>query len=476
MLNTIAVTLIFLIGIPIIIGFCLKSPKWVAMPIIAILIFFSASTWGEVSSFSSIYSRGSGELSFSLLNILLFIAGFAMLIRKLTVPTDKHLAPSMANYFIGFSALLLCHVIVGAISGIDVLQALSYTGIINVLNMLIFMYLVIASFNSDQEQKQLIFFIMALAAARAIFGLVRYKWFGGDSVNPYENLEGLDMKLVFFDISDNFICSLAAFWATWQLMSSKKKFHFLQRLGFYLFLALQLGAVILSFRRSSLLGLALMFVFLLFRMPAKNRAYFLVLTTVIMLGSAVIFFQQRLQYASKGHGNFISALAYDISPDKKVSSQSRFAELVIASKSMKGSWLTGLGTWGSFKGDADILDYHMGKYDFVHSGFGHIVLKTGFIGLALFCGMLLQFIRYYFKHAKHLVGHTRMLADMGFAGFLFWFPTLLIGTPIIEFRTMLLIGLTFALPFIAVSIRKQQVYKQVAYQTVYPRISHYAIT
>jgi hypothetical protein len=31
-------------------------------------------------------------------------------------------------------------------------------------------------------------------------------------------------------------------------------------------------------------------------------------------------------------------------------------------------------------------------------------------------------------------------------------PTLLIGTPIIEFRTMLLIGLTLALPFVAVGL------------------------
>ena len=37
---------------------------------------------------------------------------------------------------------------------------------------------------------------------------------------------------------------------------------------------------------------------------------------------------------------------------------------------------------------------------------------------------------------------------MGVAGLLFWLPTLLIGTPIIEFRSMLLIGLTLALIYL----------------------------
>jgi hypothetical protein len=42
-----------------------------------------------------------------------------------------------------------------------------------------------------------------------------------------------------------------------------------------------------------------------------------------------------------------------------------------------------------------------------------------------------------------------LLADAGFAGLLFWMPTLLIGTPVIEFRTMLLLGLTLAMPYLA---------------------------
>jgi hypothetical protein len=42
------------------------------------------------------------------------------------------------------------------------------------------------------------------------------------------------------------------------------------------------------------------------------------------------------------------------------------------------------------------------------------------------------------------------------AGLLFWLPTLLIGTPIIEFRSMLLIGMTLALVYLHPRIVRNQ--------------------
>ena len=216
-------------------------------------------------------------------------------------------------------------------------------------------------------------------------------------------------------------------------------------------MGVEIASVALSFRRSSLIGLALMFVLLLYRMPSKHRSQFLLLAAVVLLTTAVIFFQQRLQYASKGDGNFISALIYDIAPEKNIESENRFYELLAAARSVGNHWLTGLGTWGTFTGDQEILSYHLGKFDFIHSGFGHLVLKTGLIGLLLFCGILIQFTKHYFKRYKVFSIKERLLADLGFAGLLFWLPTLLIGTPMIEFRSMLLIGLTLALPYIASS-------------------------
>jgi glutathione S-transferase len=65
-------------------------------------------------------------------------------------------------------------------------------------------------------------------------------------------------------------------------------------------------------------------------------------------------------------------------------------------------------------------------------------------------------ISYCARHRKFLAGNALLIADAGFAGFLFWIPTLLIGTPTIEFRTMLLFGMTLALPFVAVGLERRK--------------------
>jgi hypothetical protein len=108
----------------------------------------------------------------------------------------------------------------------------------------------------------------------------------------------------------------------------------------------------------------------------------------------------------------------------------------------------------------------------VHSGFGHLILKAGVVGLALFLAFLGAFVRYYVRHRNYLSGTSRLVADAGFAGFLFWIPTLLIGTPIIEFRTMLLFGLTMAMPFVAVGMRNYGVRAFLPRPSLYPAAPH----
>jgi len=209
----------------------------------------------------------------------------------------------------------------------------------------------------------------------------------------------------------------------------------------------------LSFRRSSLLGLVLMFALLLYRLPAKQRILFGSLAAAMLIGTLSVMVQERLQ-AVGADGGLISSLIYDISGDRS-GTQGRFYELIAAAQSLGNNWLFGLGAWGNFSADREILAYHTGRMDFIHSGFGHIVLKTGVAGLLLFCAMLFSYTVYYFRQRKRLQGNSALLADAGFAGLLFWVPTLLIGTPIIEFRTMLLIGLCLAMPFIAVGLKRR---------------------
>ena len=171
------------------------------------------------------------------------------------------------------------------------------------------------------------------------------------------------------------------------------------------------------------------------------------LSAFIMLGSATTVIQQRLQFSSD-KTDFISSLLYDVGPSH-ATEVSRFYELETAAHSLQDNWLWGLGSWGQFFDLENLLDYHFGEFDYVHSGFGHLLFKTGVIGLVLFSALLMTFLWHIMRHRPHYRGNHALLADAGLAGLLFWLPTLLVGTPIIEFRTMLLLGFTLALPFLA---------------------------
>lgn len=439
--------------IPIVLGFAIRAPKLVVFGFIFVLFVFSDSTWGQLESESTIYSRGSGMFYFSLLNLVLLACGIALLLRRLATPHGPLFTTPMAKYIFAFLFLLFGHIVVGLMEGIELNVILGYSGIINVLNMLVFMSLVITAFDSERNSHQLLMAIIALAAARAIFGGVRFFLFDGDTANPYRNFEGLDIKLFFFDISDNYVAALGAFCAAWLLTAPESRLSWFKRSFLLMFLVLEIAAVALSFRRSSLIGLGLMFIFLFLRIPGGRKVLFAMLAAALLAVVAFVFYEHRLQFTSED--NVLTSLIYDIAPDRGIRN-SRFYELYAAAQSMDGNWLFGRGTWGTFTGDRDRLSYHGDDFGFVHSGFGHMVLKTGIVGLLLFCALLGTYIAFYMRHRNRLIGTPRLLADCGFAGFLFWVPTLLIGTPIIEFRTMLLLGLSMAMPFIAVGVRNFQ--------------------
>ena len=326
--------------------------------------------------------------------------------------------------------------------------------------MLLFSVLLLMTLNHEKHRQRLLLLILTLAGIRAVFGLVRYAFFGGDSANPYRNFENLDIRLVYFDIGDNYIAALAAFCLAWLLLMPGVRMSLAKRLLLWGWLVAEIATVVLSFRRSSLVGLSLMFAVLMWRLPWQRRLLFGALGALALIPAAAILMQQRLRF-STGSKSFIATLLYDVGPDRGTD-VSRFYELEAAARSLDGYWLFGLGSWGTFYGNEDILDYHFGKFDFVHSGFGHLVLKSGLAGLLIFLGLLAAFTLHYLRHRPRMSGNSALLADAGFAGLLFWMPTLLIGTPVIEFRTMLLLGLTLAMPYLAQWVSARSLSNQAA--------------
>ncbi len=425
----------------------------VALIFVALLTLFSSSTWGQLQEENTLYARGTGLFHFSLMNLALWLAAGAAAVRLLAGgPLAAARAPSSPfPAFLGaFGFLLLAHVVVGLASGQDLLAILSYTGVLNVLNMALFSLLLLAALADEAGRRRLLWTIVALAALRAAFGLARYAWFGGDSANPYRNFEGLDIRLVYFDIGDNYVAALAAFCIAWLLLMPGVHLTLWRRSWLLAPLAMEVATVALSFRRSSLLGLVLMCCVLLWQLPWQRRVMLGGLGGLAAVAASAVLMRERLQanVAALPGSSFLSSLLYDVGP-QRATEVSRFYELEAAAHSLQGSWLFGLGSWGSFRGDENVLDYHFGKFDFVHSGFGHLVLKSGFAGLLLFVALLAAVVLRYARTRPTLRGDGALLADAGMAGLLFWMPTLLIGTPVIEFRTMLLIGLTLAMPYLA---------------------------
>ncbi len=439
------------LSLPIAIAVCLRAPMMVTLGFVTILCVFSSSTWGQLQEENTIYARGTGIFAFSILNLLLWTAAAAMLIRTKTqewmIKTNGlNLQSPFPLFLAAFSFMLLGHLVLGLMSGIDAIAVFGYNGIINVLNMTLFALLILRTIDSEQHRHQLLLWLLGLAALRAAFGLVRYQFFGGDTANPYRNFEKLDLKLVYFDIADNYIAALAAFCIAWLLLMPGVRMSLHKRALLLGLFAMEIATVALSFRRSSLVGLGLMFAVLLWQLPWQRRILCGgVGIAAIMIGAATLM-KERLQFNTQRTG-FLSSLLYDVGP-RRATEVSRFYELEAAAKSLDGQWLFGLGSWGTFYGNEDALDYHFGKFDFVHSGFGHLVLKSGLVGLLMFIALLGACVLHYFRRRAAMRGNSALLADMSMAGLLFWSPTLLIGTPIIEFRSMLLIGMTLAMVYL----------------------------
>ncbi len=457
--DVVLVLLACLLAMPLVLGACLRHPSMTTLTLIAILCVFSSSTWGQLQEENTIYSRGTGIFYFSLLNLLLWLAATAAFLHRMHhshQELHRHQAARKPTPFpaalASFTFLMLAHVVLGLTAGKALLQILGYTGLINVINLLLFSWLVTQTLADARSQQWLMRVLLALAAVRATFGLVRYQWFGGDNANPYRNFESLDIRLVYFDICDNYIAALAAFVIAWLLLMPQVRLSLPRRALLLLWLTLEIATVALSFRRSSLIGLALMSLVLFWQLPWRRRLWLAAAGSLGMIAASATLLKERLQFSTTGSGGFLSSLLYDVGPARSTE-VSRFYELEAAARSLEGNWLFGLGSWGSFYGNEEILDYHFGKFDFVHSGFGHLALKSGLTGLVMFIALLAAVVIHYGRQRRYWRGHEALLADMAMAGLLFWMPTLLIGTPVIEFRTMLLLGLTLALPYLCIPRR-----------------------
>ena len=102
--SILAWTLLALLLAPLLLGVSLRAPGLIVLSMTAVLILFSSSTWGQLTVEHTIYSRGTGLFDFSLLNLVLFVAGVGLLLRRMANPWQPQLAPPISVYFLASAA------------------------------------------------------------------------------------------------------------------------------------------------------------------------------------------------------------------------------------------------------------------------------------------------------------------------------------------------------------------------------------
>jgi hypothetical protein len=427
-----------------------------------LLVFFvfGQSSHGSVEQSSPIYSRGGGFLLFSLVIWTLWGLVAITLIgnRLLRLPVAQcNLRPWIAALII----LYLGHVGVGILLGISARNISWWLGLPQIANMGLLTLLVVRAFDSKKALDLLISSGLIVIAARELFGIGRFLFFGGDPANPYDAeirvLTGIHQptgsKLTFFDINDSLLACIAAAYCGFRLIHDHASLSRWQKWVFAGLILLGVAIIVFSFRRTSWGGMALVGALIVLLAPAGKR--FLVSVPVISVvgaGLGVLFFQRLALVWERAQIGW-SALYYDLVGSAAYGQASlRALELQLAWQAFLEEPIFGKGSWGKFAAFSGFGEsWHGGEaaFGYVHSGVIHVLFQSGLVGFALISGLLFSFVVFVKRTYPLLEPRYRAVLVMGAAGVLFMVPNLLFGPIFTELRTTQLFGFCLALPYVA---------------------------
>lgn len=429
--------------------FFVLRPKYLVFFYLALLFYFPNSGWGiaKGEEVFGLYSKGMGLLHFPL--IFVYLCGMFLLSTVMWSNAKSTLALcNIRKYFWAFNAFFFIYVVFGVASGVSPVKALAGNGVVNIFSMSLLVLVLLRAVKTNEDLTQLANLLLVAALTRGIWGIIRFVFLGGDPANVYENIQKINVTVTFFDINDSLIACMAAFYAAWIIMWNGKRISLKQK-AFYLFVvAVELFIIIFSYRRTAWGGLVLAAMLFTVLQPWRRRIQVFAIVAVVgafTFGTVVLW---RFSSFSQG-GGYVSTLFYDVQAS---TSEGRFAELYRAFQTVMDYPILGVGPWGG---------YGMGgAIEFMHSGLLHVWLKTGIIGLVIFIAMFTAYVFFYLTKRRRIPPEHRGLYEAAFAGFLFLLPNLLMGTPIIEYRTMQLTGLVLAIPYLVYALHRKQVIVQ----------------
>lgn len=430
---------------------------WVAAYFVCIFYFPNAS-WGIVNQTtdSNFYNRGTGTFYFSAINILLFGLVLQALVARTWVKT------SIANSNLGIPALLFWFILIGnALVGyltpeIHWYEIIGLSGLMNIANFMLAFYILTTSIRTPQDLDKIINILLFCAVSRGLWGVIRFLAMGGDPANFYSNFQKIDVTLTFFDINDSLVATLALFITAWRL-ATETSLSTGRRFTYYAIVLLELFIIVFSYRRTAWGGLALAAILFAFCQPKKQR--YGLLLGFISIGLPAIIYKMIQRSGQSSYGvSFIERVLPDIASGGQLRfTTGRFSELYAAYLSYKESPLWGLGAWGRYDGSRfSELAWHNGDFGWMHSGVMHLALKSGILGVGISIAVFIGLIRYVIRNKGDMPKAQLGIMMAGLGGILFMLPNWLIGTPVIEFRTMQLMAFSFALPYMAFAATKKQ--------------------
>jgi O-antigen ligase len=430
------------------IGGAVISRPWVPLALyLSVFFAFAQSNYGSLDVYHAnpIYARGSGQLFYpALCWALLVMVFWAWLGRRFASESPLPVLP-VQRVLWTWVLLLALHLAAGLALGVDAAQVLDSHGFAQLAWMLPLVHLLQAS-GRDERTLDTIGRLLVLAAlAKALFGLGRWAFFGGDPANVYQNYGQVDVRLTYFDLSDSLVCLLGASVAAAMLLVAPSPRQGLAwRLLCGTTIALAVLCIVLSYRRTAWGGLVLALGWLLWQLDRRRRWPVLLVVLPLATALVVTVAMQRLEVQGRGGG--LTAFFFDLLGNRFGPESTRLLELRLAWQAFTDSPIVGIGAWGRYANSHLVPWQVMTGGSFVHSGVLHLAMKAGLVGLILLAALAWAFQTELRRAAAAAGPEGRVLLVAAVCGLFFMLPDFLFGTPIPQLRTMQLTAFCLGLP------------------------------
>lgn len=424
-----------------------------------VIFLFTSSALGATEKLILIYDRGIGVLPLTLLNIYLIMVFVYFLCLQIFTRGGKVTESFMPGKRLTI-LLIFCivYLLVGVATDVPIREVLSEYGIINIINMCLFVSILIWGIDLPEHLDALRKIALFCICYSAIYGLIRFIFFGGDPANVYDNVEHLNVRITYQDIGYSILFSFAFAYSILTLL--KGRFSNLKERTFLVALSmLSIFNIIFSYRRNAWSGFIILLLWLTFVLDLKKKLLLIIIASICLavLGPYVVSKRFAEQSGPTSHPTLTS----DFSSGGEVSvKKGRFAELRNATMAtLEEHPLLGFAPWGHYGSK-----FMLGQFAFfTHSAIVHVLFKTGIIGLWLFCWPIFSLAFWTVKRRRLFPENNKyqILCEAAFGGVLFNIPDIVFGTPIVVYRHLQILGFFIALIYCSYLFRNSETMEEV---------------